>query len=246
MHGQSPCTLGLWAIARDPRAALRLRRAREFRLRLSRLRLAYPQALGGRPAGGLKSPAMTWYTLFKSVHVLAAAVWFGGAMMIQALAFRVTRTGDARRQAEFAKDSEIVGMRVFIPATWLLLLSAIGMMVNIDLSWGQNWIVFGLIAWAVSFAVGAGFLGPEGGRIAAVIERGGPSSAEAQGRIRRILLISRCELVVLLAVIVNMVVKPVGNAGWFWGLLIAMLAGIAIVIAVSRRGGEQAMAPATE
>jgi hypothetical protein len=47
-------------------------------------------------------------------------------------------------------------------------------------------------------------------------------------------------------VIVHMVVKPVGNAGWFWGLLIAMLAGIAIVIAVSRRGGEQAMAPATE
>jgi len=189
---------------------------------------------------------MTWYTFFKSVHVLAAAVWFGGAMMIQAFAFRITRTGDARRQAEFAKDSEVVGMRVFIPATWLLLLAAIGMMVNLDLSWGQNWIVFGLIAWAASFAVGAGFLGPEGGRIAAVIEREGPASPEAQSRIRRILLISRCELVVLLAVIVNMVVKPVGNAGWFWGLLVAMLAGIAVVVALSRRGGQPAIAPATE
>jgi len=173
---------------------------------------------------------MTWYTFFKSVHVLAAAVWFGGAMMIQAFAFRITRTGDARRQADFAKDSEVIGMRVFIPATWLLLLGGIAMMINFHWSWGQNWIVFGLIAWVVSFVVGAGFLGPEGGRIAAVIEREGPESPEAQRRIRRILLISRCELVVLTAVIVNMVVKPVGNAGWFWGLLVAMLAGIAAVV----------------
>src|ERR687887_2339157 len=117
---------------------------------------------------------MTWYTFFKSVHVVAAAVWVGGAVMLQALAFRILRTGDARRQAEFAKDSEVVGMRVFIPATWILLLAAIGLMVNLDLSWGQNWIVFGLIAFALSFAIGAGFIGPESGRIAAVIERDGP------------------------------------------------------------------------
>jgi uncharacterized membrane protein len=188
---------------------------------------------------------MTWYTFFKSLHVVAAAIWIGGAFMIQAFAFRITRTGDARRQAEFSKDSEVIGMRVFIPATWILLLAGIGMMINLDLSWGQNWIVLGLIAFAISFIVGAGFLGPEGGRIAAVIEREGPESPEAQARIRRILLISRCELVVLLTVIVNMVVKPTGNAGWFWGLLVAMLLGIGAVIAVTRRGDQPVAAPAT-
>jgi uncharacterized membrane protein len=189
---------------------------------------------------------MTWYTFFKSVHVTAAAVWFGGALMIQAFAFRITRSGDARRQAEFAKDSEVVGMRVFIPATWILLLSAIGAMVNLHWSWGQNWVVLGLIAFAASFVVGAGFLGPEGGRIAAVIDRDGPASPEAQMRIRRILLISRAELVVLATVIVNMVVKPSGNAGWFWGLLAAMVVGMAVVVAASLRGGQTAAAPATE
>jgi len=189
---------------------------------------------------------MTWYTFFKSVHVTAAAVWVGGALMIQAFAFRILRTGDARRQADFAKDSEIIGMRVFIPATWVLLLAGIGMMINLHWSWGQNWVVFGLIAFAASFVVGAAFLGPEGGRIAAVIERDGPASPEAQARIRRILLISRCELVVLLAVIVNMVVKPAGNAGWFWGLLAAMVVGIAVVLAVSRRGTRAVPAPATD
>jgi uncharacterized membrane protein len=188
---------------------------------------------------------VTWYTFFKSVHVIGAAVWVGGAMMIQALAFRITRTGDARRQADFAKDTEVVGMRLFIPTTWILLLAGIAMMINFDWSWGQNWIVFGLIAFALSFAVGAGFLGPEGGRIAETIEREGPGSPAAQARIRRILLISRCELIVLMAVIVNMVVKPTGNAGWFWGLLLAMLAGIVVVLALSRRGAQPSRAAAT-
>jgi uncharacterized membrane protein len=188
---------------------------------------------------------VTWYTFFKSVHVVAAVIWVGGAFIIQAFAFRILRTGDARRQAEFAKDSEVIGMRVFIPATWLLLLAGIGMMINLDWSWGQNWIVFGLIAFALSFVVGAGFLGPESGRIAKVIERDGPESPEAQRRIRRILLIGRCEFVVLLAVIVNMVVKPVGNAGWFWGLLVAMLVGIAAVIATYSSSSIRSAPPAT-
>ncbi len=189
---------------------------------------------------------MTWYTFFKSVHVTAAAVWVGGAAMIQFFSLRILRTGDARRQADFAKDTEVVGMRVFIPATWILLLAGIAMMINLDWPWGANWIVFGLVAFAISFVVGAGFLGPEGGRIAAVIDREGPESPEAQARIRRILLISRCELVVLVTVLVNMVVKPNGNPGWFWGLLALMVVGIAAVVAASLRGGEQAPAPATE
>jgi hypothetical protein len=118
-------------------------------------------------------------------------------------------------------------------------------MFNADLSWGQNWIVLGLIAWAVSFAVGAGFLGPEGGRIAKIIERDGPESPAAQARIRRILLISRCELVVLLTVIVNMVVKPVGNAGWFWGLLVAMVVGVGAVILGYSSSSMRSAPPAT-
>src|SRR5437588_6592880 len=123
---------------------------------------------------------MTWSTFFKSVHVTAAAVWAGGAFMIQAFAFRILRTGDARRQADFAKDSEVVGMRVFMPATWILLLAGIGMMVNLHWSWGQNWVLFGLIAFAVSFAVGAGFLVPGGCRISSVMHMVSAESPESQ------------------------------------------------------------------
>ena len=150
----------------------------------------------------LSQVKMTWYSLFKSIHVIAAVIWVGGAAMIQAYAFRILRTGDGRRQADFSKDTEVVGMRVFVPASLILFLAAIAMMVNLHWSWNQNWIVLGLIAFGLSFVLGAGFLGPEGGRIAELIEREGPDSPAAQAHIRRILTVSRCELIVLLTVIV--------------------------------------------
>jgi uncharacterized membrane protein len=189
---------------------------------------------------------LTWYTFFKSIHVITAVIWVGGAAMIQAYAFRILRTGDGKRQADFAKDTEVVGMRVFIPASLILFLAAIAMMVNLDWSWNQNWVVLGVIAFGLSFALGAGFIGPESGRIAELIERQGPDSPAVQARIRRILTISRCELIVLLTVIVNMVVKPVGQNGWFWGLLVVMVLGIAAVLASYLRGAQQVPAPATE
>lgn len=166
--------------------------------------------------------------------------------MIQAYAFRILRTGDGKRQADFAKDTEVVGMRVFIPASLILIIAAIAMMANLDWSWSQNWIILGLIAFVLSFVLGAGFLGPEGGRIAALIEQEGPDSPAVQARIRRILTISRCELIVLLTVIVNMVVKPLGQNGWFWGMLVVMVLGIAAVLAFYARSSQAVPASATE
>ena len=189
---------------------------------------------------------MTWYSFFKSIHVITAVIWIGGAAMIQAYAFRIPRTGDGKRQADFAKDTEIVGMRVFIPASVILVIAAVAMMVNLDWSWSQNWIILGLIAFVLSFVLGAGFLGPEGGRIAELIERQGPDSPAVQARIRRILTISRCELIVLLTVMVNMVVKPVGQNGWFWGMLVVMVLGIAAVLAFYAQTSQPVPAPATE
>jgi uncharacterized membrane protein len=189
---------------------------------------------------------MTWYTFFKAVHVIAAVIWVGGAAMIQAYAFRIVRTGAGRRQAEFAKDTEVVSMRVFMPAGLILIAAAIAMMINADWSWGQNWITLGLIAYALSFVLGAAFLGPESGRVGATIEREGVDSPAAQARIRRILVLSRCELVVLLAVVWNMVVKPAGDAGWFWGSLAVMVLVMALVIAAHLRAEQRVPAVAAE
>lgn len=150
---------------------------------------------------------MTWYETFLWLHVTTAAIWVGGAFVIQVFALRVLGADDPERTVGFARDVEYVGTRVLIPASAILLLSGIGMVLNVDWDWGEPFISAGLAIWLVSFAAGAGFLGPESGRIAAVVEAEGPASPDAQRRIRRILLYSRVELLLLLLVVFLMAVK---------------------------------------
>jgi len=150
------------------------------------------------------------YNSLKYVHVLSAVVWVGGACTIQAFAIRISATGDGARMATFAKDAEYVGNRIFLPSSIILLVSGIFTIRESSGIWSydQTWVQIGLAMIVVSIAIGAGFIGPEAGRVARAIEKEGIESAEATRHIRRIFLVSRFELVLLLLVIFDMVVKP--------------------------------------
>lgn len=150
---------------------------------------------------------MTWYEFFLWLHIMGAVVWVGGAVMIQALSLRIVASNDALRMAGFSKDVEHVGTRMFMPASLVLILTAVGLMLNGNWDWGEPFVTVGLVVWILSFVAGAGFLGPESGRIAKAIETEGPASSEAQRRIRRILAYSRFELLLLLVVVFMMTVK---------------------------------------
>jgi uncharacterized membrane protein len=154
--------------------------------------------------------ALNHYNALKFVHVLSAVVWVGGACTVQVYAFLATRTNDPLKIASFAGDTEFVGMRIFQPSSLNLLVSGIFTIHDSVAAWSysQGWVQFGLVVIALSILVGAGFLGPEAGRIGKATERDGVESPEVQARIRRIFLVSRIELVLLLVVVFDMVVKP--------------------------------------
>ena len=94
------------------------------------------------------------------------------------------------------------------PAALLVVIFGFGLVSEVGYSVGDTWIWLALLAYVASVIAGAGFLGPESGRVGKLIEERGADDAEAQSRIRRILLISRIELVILILVILDMVVKP--------------------------------------
>jgi uncharacterized membrane protein len=154
--------------------------------------------------------ALTHYNELKFVHVLAAVVWVGGAATVQVYALLAVRTNDPVKVAAFAGDTEFVGTRIFLPAALILLVSGILTVRASGGAWDyhQGWVQFALVIIALSIVTGAGFLGPESGRIAKATETGGVESPEVQARIRRIFLVSRIELALLLAVVFDMVVKP--------------------------------------
>jgi hypothetical protein len=73
---------------------------------------------------------------------------------------------------------------------------------------GQGWVTFGFIVWLLSFIVGAGYLGPESGRLGNLVDERGPDDPEYLRRLSRIFIVSRIELLLLILVVLDMTVKP--------------------------------------
>jgi uncharacterized membrane protein len=151
--------------------------------------------------------AFALYDWLKAFHVLIAIIWIGGGIMINVLSFFALRSKLPGRRAEFAREVEWVGTRIFTPASLILL--GLGFWLLYELDWGYPlWIVIGLIGFGLSFVIGAGFLGPQAGRIAKAIETHGADSSEAEALIRRVLMVARVDLLILVVVTFDMVLKP--------------------------------------
>ena len=173
----------------------------------------------------------TWFDLFFYVHICAVAVWLGGAAAIQFFALRALRSDDPVRTANFAGDVEWFGMRVLVPSSLLVLLAGVSMVLNSStIGFGDDWVIIGLVLFAVTFLAGAAFFGPESGRIAKLIEAEGPTSPAVGARVRRILALSRADLALLFLIAFNMVAKPTFSSASLWiAVAIAVVAAAALV-----------------
>lgn len=151
---------------------------------------------------------MESYEIALFVHVLAAIVWVGGSIVEQALAARAVRADDPLEVARFSSDAEFIGMRVFLPASLLVVLAGGWMVYDGPWELSTTWVWLGLAIYLLSFLTGLGFLGPESGRINALTAEHGVTHPDVQRRIRRIIVVSRIETGWLLAVVALMVFKP--------------------------------------
>jgi uncharacterized membrane protein len=149
---------------------------------------------------------MSWYELFLFLHVSMAIIWVGGGFFLQMLSLRVLGTRDETRIAAFAGDIEVLGLRVFMPSSVVLLLTGIGLVVNGNWDWSEPFISAGLLVWLVSFIAGIAYLGPTSGRIREEIQASG-TTPRAQQLISNVLRYSRIELVLLWLTVFMMVVK---------------------------------------
>ena len=152
------------------------------------------------------SDAYKWLLAF---HILLAVVWVGSNTAIQILVIRATRA-DADKLAYLASEIEWYGTRVLVPSSLLLVILGFILLHESSGAYdlGQGWVTFGFVVWLLSFIAGAGFLGPESGRLSKMVDERGPEDAEYQRRLSRIFLVSRIELVLLVLVVLDMTIKP--------------------------------------
>jgi len=180
---------------------------------------------------------LTRYDLWLFLHISFAAIWVGGGVIVQFFALRALASGSAERMTTFALDVEWIGSRVLTVAALGAFLSGVGLVWNSRfIDFGDDWIVIALVLFAVTFIAGVGFFGPESGRIAKAAEAQGPSSPEVQARIRRILVLSRIDLVILFLILFDMAVKPSFSDGWtIVGALVVAAVLAALLVLPARR-----------
>lgn len=154
---------------------------------------------------------MSYYEILLFLHVLAAIIWIGGGFMLQAIVVRAERTDDTVLLKKLAESSKFFAQRIFIPSSLAVLVFGVLLTIEGPWSFGDLWIVLGLVGYAFSFLVGILFLEPEGKRIDAAMSAHGPASREAAFHIRRINVVQRVEMTILFLVVAVMAVKPTGE-----------------------------------
>jgi uncharacterized membrane protein len=149
-----------------------------------------------------------WYFVFKMLHVGAAVVWVGGGLFIAICAVLAELANDDDQLLQIGYWAEHVAGRLFPLMSFVVLGFGIAMTAKGDIGYDQFWVLFGLIAWALSAATGILFLGPEAKRLNRAAAEHGPRSDQVQARLRRILLVVRVDVALMFLIVFDMVAKP--------------------------------------
>lgn len=150
---------------------------------------------------------MTLYELLLFVHVLAAATWVGGALMLKVQSSRALGSGPDRA-ADLALETERVGKTVLMPSSIVLLVAGLWLVFETDIGFEPLWVKLGLAIYVVSAVAGAAFLGPLYKQVGELKAERGAGDAEVAARLQRISMLSSVDLGLLVAAIFVMTVKP--------------------------------------
>lgn len=151
---------------------------------------------------------MDLYELFKTIHVIAAVMWVGGVILSQVYAAVAFGSGEKTRVLGFIRIQAWLGKRYFAPASVVLILAGIAMVIESGWEFADIWIVMGITLWVASVIIGAGFLTPRSEKLTVELEQKGLDDPGVQGLADQLALLSRADLVILLLVVIVMVVKP--------------------------------------
>ena len=183
---------------------------------------------------------MTWYEFLLFVHISAAVIWLGGAFTFQMYGFVVRRGGDPEEMARFAGRAGSLAERMFVPASLVVILAGIGLMIEGNWDWGQLWVVFALVTFAASFATGLLVITPMAKRLPVI----GPATPAGQELIRRLFTVLRIDLVYMYAIVFAMTVKPTTDDGWTILIAAAVLVALTAIFLAPLRGGATPELPA--
>lgn len=151
---------------------------------------------------------MSLYEFLLFVHVLAAAIWVGGATMFHVMIERAAAADDPVRIKGLMGEAEHLAKTYFIPSTITVLV--IGIWLVLEGSWGfdEPFVLGGIVGIVITTVVGAGILGPTSMKVAARITEVGGLDQGVKDQMAKLKNISRADLLLLAIIVFLMTTKP--------------------------------------
>ena len=155
----------------------------------------------------MTTATQTLYGWLLFMHVLAAMVWVGGAVMLAVVATRVLRDPGPGAVGRFTGSLRVLGPLVLAPATVAVLGLGIGLVVDTE-AWdfGQLWVQLGLGLFAAAFLVGAAWQSRSA--LAATRAAAHEDDSEARRQLRRWLAGYWLIVTLLVVAVWDMTTKP--------------------------------------
>ena len=112
---------------------------------------------------------MSLYELLLFVHVLAAAAWFGAALLSVILMELGGRAQDTAWIIRFGEYDDTLAKVLFIPSALLVLITGVALVFDGPWSFTDDgWVLAGILLLAGIFALGLGVIVPAGKKLVAL------------------------------------------------------------------------------
>jgi uncharacterized membrane protein len=177
---------------------------------------------------------MSYYEILLLAHILGVAVWLGGGVLLLILGTRLDKARDNVTLKGLFDQAGWLSMRVFTPVSLLVLVFGILLVIEGPWSFGQLWIVLGLIGFSATFVTGFFVLKPRAEAIAATLAREGMTE-DAAAAMRRLFTLMRIDYTVITVVVVDMALKPRAEDVGTLALMAAVIVVVVVLVARSVR-----------
>ena len=151
---------------------------------------------------------MSRYELLLFVHILAAAAWFGAALLSLVLFEVASRADDTPWLVRFGEYDDKLARFLFIPSAILTLVAGLALVFDGPWSFSEDgWVIAGLVLLFAIFGLGLGLFLPASTKLAALVEADA-SAAVVQEQIGKLRMLSWIDVGLLAAAIFFMTTKP--------------------------------------
>ena len=148
------------------------------------------------------------YLTLKFLHVAAAIIWVGGTVSMTIMTLRASRASQPGALNAAMEHALFYGQRVVGPASIVVLLAGIGMVLSAHMRFMTPWIVWGFAGILIHILLGVTVLRTNGQRLAELSRATNPDRTLLSAALRRQQTAATVYTLIMLSTVWAMVAKP--------------------------------------